>query len=372
LELSSLQPDRVLDEYDGPRLFTLRSLDGKLLLAYQCGEDDSRERFLIVPADERLIADIVSNRIALRDALVGRGGWAWIVDRLRNGSLTSPGAIDPSALPNEALPRAGTKLYRLPDVLLRVRMIGAALTPEHIPSSVVRRAVDGTTGAVKTLVRHALSLLPSSGRPTESFRRYYDLPAVEFSFRSFEIAFGLPDSPPQADLMERETIEQVRGLLNRGLDWATANQGQEPERSAEWSAIVDALSKLAPPQKGAVDTVEISGALAGGGRVPYRLTREASERIGHARKLFTPDRRSRTERGYVREFDKDRLTFILRNAAGESILSVSFSEAQYDDALLAFDSEQPVTVVADEAPGSNLAELVSITFSAPDRPSVTT
>jgi hypothetical protein len=64
----------------------------------------------------------------------------------------------------------------------------------------------------------------------------------------------------------------------------------------------------------------------------------------------------------VREFDKDEFTFILRDADHKTIRKVSFSESQYDDALLAFDSEKPVTIVAYETSGD--AELVSMTFSA--------
>ena len=38
-KLSRLVPERVLDELDGPRLFTARTDDGQLVLAYLCAED---------------------------------------------------------------------------------------------------------------------------------------------------------------------------------------------------------------------------------------------------------------------------------------------------------------------------------------------
>jgi hypothetical protein len=79
-------------------------------------------------------------------------------------------------------------------------------------------------------------------------------------------------------------------------------------------------------------------------------------------------RNSRTYEGLVREFDKDKLTFILRKANGDTVRTVSFSDEQYEDVWLAFDAERPVTIVADEFPGTQVSELISITFSAPDDP----
>lgn len=363
--LTTLMPERVLDEYDGPRLFTVRSHEGHLFLAYQCGEDGQLERFLLVPADDAFVADIEQNRLSLREALVRRG-WAWLVDRRRSGRITKPARVYPGDLPESALPTPGIRLHPGPQVLLRVRMIGEELTPGHVPASVVKRAVDGATGAVKALAYHALSLLPSAGRPAENFRRYYDLPAVEFAFQSFEIAFGMPESPDQLHVDERTTLDRMRELLTKGLCWAIAKNEQQLESTAEWSAIVDALAKLAPPHAGAVEAVDLSGMLAGQARGSVRLTRLATARINDARKRLSPERRMRTYEGFVREFDKDRFTFILRNTRGETVQNIRFSNDQYDDALLAFDTEKPVTVVAEEAPGSQLAELLSMTFTVSD------
>jgi len=67
--------------------------------------------------------------------------------------------------------------------------------------------------------------------------------------------------------------------------------------------------------------------------------------------------------GLVREFDKDRLTFILRDGKGETIRNVSFAEQHYEDALLAFESEGIVTIVVLDTQPS--AELITITFDAP-------
>jgi hypothetical protein len=361
--LDSLAPKHVLDEYDGPRLFTVESAEGDLLLAYLCAQDDDIERFLIVPADAALVSAIDQSKITLREALIGRG-WAWLVDRKKDGVLSNLCKVEPTLLPTSALPRAGVRLDPGKEPLLRLRMVGETVTPDGVPASVVRRAVDGATGAVRILIRQALRMQSSMGRPAESFRRYYDLPAVGFSFGSFEIEFGAPVPGGQLLLDSDQALKIVHRLMSDGLKWATNTASGEPPANPEWAAIVEALAQLAPPQKGPVSLVEVSGALAGGPSVAFPLTRASSDRIGNARRRLSVERNARTHEGFVREFDKDRLTFILRTAAGETIRSVSFSEDRYGDAWLAFDTERPVTIVVEELPGTPVADLVSITFMA--------
>ena len=166
------------------------------------------------------------------------------------------------------------------------------------------------------------------GRP-ESFRRYYDLPAVGFSFGSFQIEFGAPASEGQLLLDGDEALKTVRRLMSEGLKWATNDEYGEPPQTPEWATIVEALAQLAPPQKGPISLVEVSGALAGRPRDAFSLTRTSSDRIGNARKRLSVERHARTHEGFVREFDKDKLTFILRTAAGDTIQTVGFTEDQY-------------------------------------------
>lgn len=364
LKLSKLVPERVLDEFDGPQLFTTRSDDGQLLLAYVCGEGPDFERFLLVPTTERIVHKIEANELALRDALTGQA-LVWLVDRKFDGSVTAPGEVDPAELPESALPRHGAYLYPTPEPLLSIRLMGDGLVPERVPASVVRRAVDGATGAMKALIRHVLDVRPDPGRPTESFRRYYDLPATEFAFRSFEVSFGVPETLVQTNLVDdRSVLDEVSKLLDNGLAWASGNDQPRQSANSEWRAIVEALSHLTPPQKGVIEAVQIGGELA---RRPHRavtLTRVASERVNFARKQLAAENPSEVSlEGYVREFDKDRLSFWLRKGDGTDIEQITFSEEQYDDAWLAFETERPVTVIAYRASGSTrTAELVSVAF----------
>lgn len=361
-KIADLRPEEVLDAYDGPRLFTVRSTDGQLLLAYLCAQQRGWQRFLLVPVNQTVIEDIVEDRIPLRKALLERG-WGWLVERTNDGTVTQPGAVDVKLLPDEALPRVGAHLHSNAGVLLRVKVSGPTLEPGRVPASVVKRTIDGATGSVKTLVSHVLKLRTSIGRPTEQFRRYYDLPAVGFSFGSFEVAFGTPEPAEQMELEERETIQRVQELLSAGLRWAASPELGMLKNTGETAAIIDALAKLTPPQTGPIQSVEVSGLLAGPVAEPFTLTRIATERVSEVRPLFEIFAPSQTEQGYVREFDKDRLTFMLRSSSGETIRHVHFDESQYQDAYLAFTTGRLVTIVTEG--GDTLAELSSLTFNSP-------
>lgn len=364
LKLPRLEPVLVLDEIDGPRLFTVRSEEGHLLLAYMCAEDEATERFLLVPTSNRIVEAIENNRLALRDALTQQAVMC-MVDQQRDGTLSAPVQVNFDELPLTALPRTGTYLSALPQPLLSVRLIGTELSPNKIPASVVRRAVDGATGAIKTLARYVLNVTSDTGRPADWLRRYYDLPATAFAFRSFEVSFGAPEEPVQQDLADdRKVLEEISRLLNIGLDWASAADGKEAGTNREWAAIVEAVSHLTPPQKGVIETVEVSGQLTKRARQVVTLSRAASERVGFARKKLSANNPSEaTYEGLVREFDKDHLTFWLRRPDGSNILHVIFTADQYDDALLAFDSERVVTILAYRPTETRPeAELVSIAF----------
>lgn len=362
--LSNLTPIRVLDDVDGPRLFTAKADDGLLLLCYSCDSTPTGERYLVAPTTDHVVDLILTNERTLRDALLSQG-FLWLAEQRNDGVTRSLGLVDQTNLPSYMLPREGIYLAPTPETLLRVRLKGAALRRGRVPASVVRRAVDGATAAVKVLIRHALRVQPATGRPPDRFRRYYDLPATEFAFRSFEVTFGMPDMPAQQELTEDKAILDEAGrLLNAGLSWASSPGGTALAISGttEQTAVIEALSYLSPPQQGVVEEVEVSGALARSAGPTVLLTRVASEKVRQARK----DLRNVGEvtyEGVVREFDKDKLTFWLRSPIGLDVVRVSFTEDKYNDALLAFDTGRLVTIFANRSDSaSSAAELISIAF----------
>lgn len=365
--VNRLSPVEVLDEYDGPRLFTILSTDGHLLLAYQCGEDESTERFLLVPADAVFVQQIKDNIVSIREALLSRC-WAWLIDRNRDGTLSGLTAVYPNELPETALPRSGVRLRPEPHVFLRIRMVGESLSRTNVPASVVKRAVESSTGALRTLSRYALKELTALGRPTEELRGIYDLPAVAFEFKSFEIAFGYPRTEAELPIPELNTLEQVKTIMVRALDWATAPEETALPSGVESEAIINALTKLIPPTKGPVKEVELSGALVGTTGRKIKLTRKASERVGAARKRLKPDPGRRTFEGVPREFDKDKSSFILRDENQDDICFVSVPAELYEEAYYAFEEDLTVDIVVDETMPGRSGDLVSITPKKPPPP----
>lgn len=356
-KLDSLEPECVLDFYDEPRLFTVRTDEHVQLLAYFCDRDSDIDRFILVPTGDDLVIEIKQNLITLRDALRSQP-LAWLIDRNLEGSLSRPRLVDLRKLPENVLPREGARLSADSEVLLRLRMVGDGVEAGNILASVVKRAVDGATDAIKILVRYASGASEATGRPSDVLRRLYDLPARHFSFRSFEIAFGKPSG--SQDVFDDNVWNQIRLLLEKGLSWADDGAGDVSD-TPEWTAIVSALAKLAPPQTGPVQEVEVSGVLAGLEYRSVRLTRDTSRRISDARKLLNPDVRLHTDVGFIRELDKDKLTFTLRNAQADNLRLVEFSEDRYDDVILAFDTDRVVTILSSVVTGRP-AELVSISF----------
>ncbi len=46
-------PVEVLDDYDGPRIFTLKDTDGELNLAYWSDGDQGNSRYVVVPTKKK-------------------------------------------------------------------------------------------------------------------------------------------------------------------------------------------------------------------------------------------------------------------------------------------------------------------------------
>ena len=106
--LGSLAAERVLYEFDGPRIFTSRTREGALLLAYLCDQDGEVDRFLVAPANESEVAQLEQGALPVREALTR--SWLWVVDRGRDGTLMHAWDCSGHALPADVLPAPGTPL----------------------------------------------------------------------------------------------------------------------------------------------------------------------------------------------------------------------------------------------------------------------
>ncbi len=101
------KPERIIVEYDGPRVFTLRDAHGGLCLAYQCDELDDLWRFTVVPTSDRLVEHFVVGRLSVAEML--DQPWGWLVDADNDG-VRRAWAIDPFTLPQSYQPISGVYL----------------------------------------------------------------------------------------------------------------------------------------------------------------------------------------------------------------------------------------------------------------------
>lgn len=355
----SLEPEEVLFEFDGPRIYTARLIDHSHVLVYQCSAEKESARYFVVPLNDAILDSLVRGQLPVCDAL--DQPWSWLIVKKYNGALISAAKVPFSSLPSEAQPKPGVFLQTDQNPILSVRLIGEKLKRDAIPASVVKRAVDGATAAIKKLMEWALEVAPGEGRPEQRLRRYYDLPIQRFQFASFEVSFGSPLPLVQTDLVDEEakTIARVTDLLNKGLLWASDADSPDLENSVATYALVDALDKLVPPKHGVVTEVRVGGKLTGSADTKI-LTRISTDRVRGKLKEVKSDIQSVRQMGYIREFDKDKFTFILRDVAGKEIYKCSFDDQLYDDALTVFEGESEVEILGHESKSRKTVDVISL------------
>jgi hypothetical protein len=326
-----IAPVEVLYEFDGPRIFSLSSRSGDLLLAYLCDEAPDRLNFLLAPSSTGSIERLRTGQLGVRDAL--DQAWIWVVSCDRQWRIIGAKISSFDALPESALPKEGTPLLPEHIPLLVTKQIGPLLTPGRIPVSVIRRAVDGASGAIKALLE-GTGFLGGIGRPDERYRKIYDLPVQRIAFGSLEVSFALPPDEVLAAFRSGNglTVDQIANALQEGLRWLVTGDNSI-EATPQNRAILAALDKLSPPIHGDVTEVEISGLLLGLDTPRAVLTKESTRKIRRALGQIPSDLEPVVSVGYVREFDKDRGTFTLRNALGADIERFELGEDLFDDAL---------------------------------------
>jgi hypothetical protein len=106
----NLEPTRVLYEFDGPRIFICNDLSGvSEFLAFQCGEEQGRMRFLVVPSSEVLEHKLTSGEMNLHDALMRPK--AWLFDLDFGWNLIGAWSVQVENLPQQCMPQPGVMLW---------------------------------------------------------------------------------------------------------------------------------------------------------------------------------------------------------------------------------------------------------------------
>lgn len=356
-------PDRVLYDFDGPRIFTVRHELGDFL-AYACDEDDQITRYLLVPTNDDTVVALEKGTHTMREALTQP--WLWVMDIGFDDVPRQVWRSTLEAIPETRLPKPWAMLWPHLEPLLAVRMVGPYLTKGRIPASVIKRAIEGATYALKRLAE--LMLLSRPQRPEQrslTVRHLYDLPTQHLAFNSFEIAFRAPDAAQlrlgeQDDVLEPEYDEMGRWLAE-ALEWATPLASDPDSRTISLD-LLDALKKLVPPQTGLVEQVEVRGRLLRHQPRPtYTLTREATRRVGWARTQREPQETPLTATGLIEEFDKGRLTFILRYTDANRDINCAITDELYDEVMELFQQDEVrATILGSQRPDNRFVEVIRI------------
>jgi len=344
-------PDRVLYDFDGPRIFTLKNDLGEFL-AYLCDEWERVSRYLLVPTSPAIIKSLESGCKTVREAL--NQPWLWVVDVAFDGKPEQAWKSDLASIPDDVLPKPSVMLWPCLQPLLSVRMVGDHLSEGDIPASVVRRAVEGASNALKQLAEKVLATTQNQGRPSSSLSQFFDLPVQRMAFGSFEISFREPDQKQLPLAGQRIGIprefEEIGQKLARALEWAADANPDEENLEIDLD-LLKALDRLVPPQSGYVQKVELSGRIFKPEHKPtYVLTRRASKTVRQTLvRIRDPQEQVITIKGTIREFDKDQLTFILRETEDSKERTCSISDDLYDEVMELFQTDLKVSVTGRES-----------------------
>ena len=106
----------VLDDYDGPRIFTLKDSDGELNLACWSDGDKGNSRFVVAPTTTKILDSLRTGEISVFDAL--NQPRCWVCDVSADGDVGKCWRVDFDSILRDALPSADTRLLASLEPLL--------------------------------------------------------------------------------------------------------------------------------------------------------------------------------------------------------------------------------------------------------------
>jgi hypothetical protein len=368
---ATFEPIRILNYYDGPRLFTFEDEDRALCLACWSDEDESRSRFLVVPTSQRIIADMEGGVLSVSEALAQPR--LWVVDLAHDGTLKDAWLTSLEEVPSDCQPQPRAMLDRLLEPILSLRATGDAIRPGEIPGSVIKFTVEGAQRAIKCLAEFEIDQPISKGRPSRALQKMYDLPVLRTLEASFEVQFRSPlrepnlfDGLEEGQIREEHAVlERVAGHLRTGLAWLTTASSSAlpvPDNPDLSRAIISALKSLAPPSRGPIKELEIRGELATQDLQPVVLSRRARSILAGALSRVPGPKERRVEvNGRIRELNEKLMRFELHSPA---IRVCEFEPFLWDDVHELLGADEVVFVVGVETGPSSNIRVINLVRSA--------
>ncbi|HEX4146443.1 MAG TPA: hypothetical protein VHY91_23275 [Pirellulales bacterium] len=361
--LTDLRPVSVFIEYDGPRIFTCLDSEGGLLLAYHCDEADDFNIFCVAAFTPELERKLTAGMITIFEALSQPRIWAvhlaadWHISEVRRISIDD--------VPMDLLPDPDVMLWPSLQPLLNLRAI--INEKQGIVSSIIRDTVDAAERSVKRLLRGIETNLSPA-----KLRLLWDLPMQRLAFRSFEISLRAPNDDELAALKldpteVRAIYSQVGELLNRALELATDDRlGADSANDvpdAQRDLLLDALSELAPSTRGAIEEIQVSGRILGTEKKPVRVSKRTRRNITAIRKdavtVIAADPII-LQTGFVREFDRDKLAFRLKQSDQDLEVNFEIEDAESDMVDRVIDALQDEYMVAVSGRRESGARIIAV------------
>lgn len=360
-QLGNLLPERVLFDFDGPRSYVTRDLDGELLFLHQCGESDEIWRYFVVPFSEPLLAELEGGRIDLHTALDQPRLWIADIGRVGVKSLYQ---VQLRKNVSEYFPCPGTMLSPELEPLLSVRSIGQNVSLGRVTVGALRTVLDNIRGSLKLLAEYATGEAPRSGQPRASTRRFYELPAIIQS-GSLRVSI-LPSSDTQEFLDDPEDIwMRMRETLELGIEAATRDRetlAESPSMREQLRVGLRAVYLLSPPAYGSIQSTEITGHLISSrDRVkPVSIDKNTRALLSQWLRADSPEPQFVKDRGIISELDREEATCLLRDSEGNTIRKLVFEEPFFEDVKNAFDTQCEVNVVSGFFRPNEIANLLAL------------
>lgn len=368
------EPLRVLNYYDGPRIFTFKDADEALCLACWSDEDEKQSRFLVVAVTDQIITNLESGLLSVREALAQPR--LWVVDWAQDGSLTGAWLVAHQDVPEDSQPQPRTMLHRSLEPILSLRATGEAIRPGEIPGSVIKSTVEGAQRAIKCLAEYEMESPARRGRPSRALQKLYDLPVQKTLAASFEVQFRSPLNEPDLFVgLEENEIREERDILTRvaehlqaGLSWLTTTPAEasalpvpdDPELSR---AIIKALKFLTPSPRSPIREMELRGELATQSVEPVRLSRTARSILNGAMSRVPAMKERRVElRGRIRELNERLMRFELHDVKHPPapIRVCEFNTDLWDDVYEMLGVEETVDVFGIETSPTSIVRVIDL------------
>ncbi len=361
--LGALEPQEVLYDFDGPRVFTSNDADSKLLLAYQSDESAEIRRFIIVPFSESLLSSLKAGSITLLEALDQPR--VWIADLKDNWTLESVWLTDLSKISTDRLPKKHVMLWPNLQPKFALRVVHDDARLGHVPSNIIQGTIERVKKSFRILADHVSETL--SNAPSDIIKNLLNPPAQRFAYRSFEVAFQMPI--PKNEL-ENKFLEKFESYMIQGFSLVQSNKEDDFLRNVSLISETDrlpilaALKELAPSSQSQIKEIEISGRIVNKSGGFKTLTPDIYRNLRKCVLALEGDTIMVKVIGKIKQCDRDKFLFDLREISSDLSEGISSDSVkchyelnQEEEVLTAFSEGHQVKVSGIMHKNTNILEV---------------